>query len=216
MKEKIETKITLDQMADWYQKAIAYSIGDETSLKYSSLFKSQAQVKLFEGKAITGEQAYLDVYQEFYQNILGPLVVGWSVMALQTYKSLKQFDPLTQLWWLPRDSYPGMWAAEVLSPALDLDPKVNKAVHINRLNLGIKDEIDPSTGSLVEKTPNHYKQIISYIQQQIGNSKHIVVADSLQYAYMIDALKQGKKSFLLPKLVMLELYGKMGICLRLF
>jgi len=34
MKEKIETKITLDQMADWYQKAIAYSIGDETSLVY--------------------------------------------------------------------------------------------------------------------------------------------------------------------------------------
>lgn len=87
-------------------------------------------------------------------------------------------------------------AAEALSPSLGLDPSITETVHLNRLNLGIKDEIDPATQQLVGKTPNDYSQVVNYVKQRVGDSKTIVVADSLQYAYMIDALKKGKNSFI--------------------
>lgn len=181
----------------WYEGNISHSIGPETAHSYSQLFQSRARKLLDEGDASSPEQAFLETYRSFYQNTLGPLVVGWAVMALKTFKNVqKEVDPNAKLWWLPRDAYPGMWAAKTLSPSFGLDPSINQAVHINRLNLGITDEIDPATKQLVGKTPSDYKDIVSYIRQQIGTSKTIVVADSLQYAYMIDALRKGKDSFI--------------------
>ncbi|MDO8583291.1 MAG: hypothetical protein Q7R51_02075 [bacterium] len=187
----------LGQIGVWYEKNISYSIGPETARSYSRLFQSKARALLNEGNASSPEEAFLETYRGFYEHALGPFVVGWAVMALKTFQNVqREVDPNTKLWWLPRDAYPGMWAAEVLSPSFGLDPSINQAVHINRLNLGIKDEIDPATKQLVDKTPDEYRQVASYARQQIGDSKIIIIADSFQYAYMLEALKNGKDSFI--------------------
>ena len=187
----------LGQIGLWYEDNTASSIGRETAHAYAQHFQSGARELLNERMASSPEKAFLKTYEQFYQKVLGPLVAGWAVMALKTFQGIqREVDPQAKLWWLPRDAYPGMWAAKVLSPSLGLSPSVNEEAHVNRLNLGIKDEIDLATNQPVDKTPDDYRQVADYVRQRIGKSKTIVVADSFQYGYMVDALMKGNNSFI--------------------
>lgn len=196
-----KTVSALDQLEGtscWFEKAISRSIGSKTASIYSDKFKSQAADLLTTNQIENGEEAFLRVYRTFCKDVLGPLIFGWAVTVLKTFEYVRsQVDRGARLWWLPRDAYPGMWVAELIAPMIGIDAKVNQAVHINRVNLGIKNEIDVEMNDQISKTPKDFICLKKYIQQNIGQAKVVVIADSLQYAYIIEALYKGSDSFII-------------------
>jgi len=204
LKEEGNIKLTnaqqLDEITLWFQNAIKDSLGTKSASLYADKFKTQTQ-QLLINKKLTAEEAFLKVYESFYKKILGPLVCGWVVMVLKTFEIIKkEIDPNVKVWWLARDAYPGLWAAELIEKSLRDDSFINQLVHINRSNLGIKNETDVSHNSLVSDKVEDYLNLTKYIRQQIGSAKIIIFADSLQYAYMVDVLNKGRKSFIINRI----------------
>lgn len=187
----------LDQLTSWYAGQVGYSLGPDAAALSAAKLAENAREILEAHEAPNPEKAFLLSYYRYNRDTLGPLVATWSVAALKTHEQIRdQVDPNAALWWFARDGYPVQNAGRYIAPALGLDGNAGIVVHPNRNNLGIKDEVDPGNGEIIRRSPESLKMVKHYLDQCAGNAKVIVGVDSLPYAYMIQLMMQGKRSFI--------------------
>lgn len=182
----------------WFTETSTYTLGADGALALGNKIGEVAQEIVATQPEISGLEAYGEAYSRFYGEVQGPLLAQWASSTLMTYRRIQETDPEAAMWLFARDAYPLGAAMEELAPLMGVDLRNMQTVHMNRNNLGIKDEADAANNEHIAAMGKGEQLVLmkQYAEQLLGDADSLLVVDSWQYAYMLEHMLKGRESII--------------------